>query len=282
MTDGTEQSLEQMFNSPTVEDSVDSHEEHEVPQEPIEQEHKQEDTGVEAVPPTAKQGDPLAAFKAKALDENRKRQAAELRVQQLEAERNQWLQSQQPKAVQEPKAQITPDQFNTYEDYLAAVADERAAAKAKEIFEGYTKQQEERQQQYQIATQTAKDVSEMARVGAEKYQDFAQVVGSPDVPISEHMMNCMLAIDGGHDVAYQLGMNPNIAAHIARMPPSSQARAIGELAKSLRASSTTTPQPVSQPVIPKTLTQTRSASGQFTNKPWAGATPLDQVFSNKY
>ena len=287
MTDGTDNSLEALFNNP-IESQVDEAEgeAYEAPPAEVEQPEIQDDTGEISAPPVEKQGDPIAAFKAKALDEGRKRQAAELRIQQLEAERNQWMQSQsqnQQKPAPEVKAPTTPDQFDTYEGYLSAIADERATAKANEIFEKYAKTQEEQQQKYQLDTQTAKDVSSMAQVGSEKYPDFAQVVGNQGVQITDHMMNSLLAIDNGHDVAYQLGMNPQVSAQIANLPPSSQARAIGEIARNMRASSEVPkPTPVVQPVIPKTLTQTRSASGQYTGKPWTGPTALDQVFSKKY
>jgi predicted outer membrane protein len=141
------------------------------------------------------------------------------------------------------------------------------------------------QQQQTVQRQAAEDLQDMIKAGKEKYPDFEQVVGSQHVPITEVMMTTMMAIDGGHEIAYSLGMNPAEAARIARMPPSSQAREIGKLAREIAAAAAAsaapavTTAPVAPP-LPKTLTQTRSAGGQFT-KTWTGPTPLDDIFRKK-
>jgi hypothetical protein len=240
------------------------------------------DTGEpHAAPPAVAPVEPDHVPRTALMDERRKRQEYERRTQELEQYiRAQQAQTQAPQPQQSVKAEqgIRPENFPTYEAFLEAVAEAKAEAKANEVFERNMQRANQAQQQAAVQQQTAGDLSDMIKAGADKYPDFMHVVGNPNVPISETMMNTMMALDGGHEVAYSLAMNPGEAARIARMPPSSQAREIGKLAKSFAApvAPVVTAPPV-VPQLPKTLTQTRSASGQFTNKPWTGPTPLDEV-----
>lgn len=283
-------SLDSVFNPQTEEQAA--------PETQVEAPQAQpEETGVEtqAAPPAAEQSNteselPPAAYKAVA-DERRKRQELErqnVEYQRQFAEVQRYLQQQQAqqfaKSAQQPKTEqgIDPANFPSYEAYLEAVAETKAEAKANEIFERNMRRAMQVQQQAAVQQQTSVDLVDMLKAGKERYADFEHVVGNQSVQITDVMMNTMMALDGGHEVAYSLGMNPAEAARIARMPPSSQAREIGKLAKAF----VVPPPPVvvAPPVVPqlpKTLTQTRSASGQFTNKPWTGPTPLDEVVRRK-
>lgn len=244
-----------------------------------------------ATPPVEEPDDPkVAAFKAKAIDEGKKRQKleqeyaeAQRQIAEYQRHMQQLQQAQQQQRQQaQPAAQgLQPQNFPTYEAFLEAVAEQKAEAKAQEIFERNMQRQAQMQQQAALQRQAADDLQDMFKAGRERFNDFDQVVGNPSVPISEIMMTTMMALDGGHGVAYSLAMNPAEAARIARMPPSSQAREIGKLAKQFVAAAApvVAPPPV-VPELPKTLTQTRSAGGQFT-KAWTGPTPLDAVVRRK-
>jgi hypothetical protein len=253
-------------------------------------------------PPVEEPEDPkIAAFKAKAIDEGKKRQKleqdfAELQRQNAEYQRYvQQVQAQQraqQQVQQQPKPQgLQPQDFQTYEAFLEAVAEQKATAKAQEIFDLNMRRAIQAQQQADIQQQTATDLAEMLKAGSEKYPDFQNVVGNQRVLISDPMMNAMLVLDGGHEVAYFLGQNPAESARIYRLPPSSQAREIGKIARQITAPlqppavvdpvvpAPQVPAPAA-PELPKTLTQTRSAGGQFA-KTWTGPTPLDQVIKRK-
>ena len=287
-------SLDDVFNS-QPEESAPSEQSEQIESQP-------DDKGVTAEPPAAEQNDPpeVKAFKSKALDETRKRQAAEGRVRELEsrqaeaiqqalrqqeAEFRQYLQQvQQQSAPQQTQQGISPEQFNSYEEYLTALADARADARAQAAIQQFAQTQAEQQKQAEIqfrqrqhaealARATLEDITPMLTAGAEKYADFADVVGNPSVNISDHARDYMAGLDNGHDVVYHLAQNPAEADRIFRLPNSSQSRELAKIAKSVA-----TPAPVvAPPSLPKTLTQTRSAGGQFTN-PWTGPTPLDEVF----
>jgi hypothetical protein len=301
--------LENLFNG-TAEPSEPTPPVEVTPPEPAPQEPAPTGEPQPPAPPAEEPEDPkVTAFKAKAIDEGKKRQRleqenAELRQRQAQVE--QYLQQlahqqrQQQQAPQQKPQGIQPQDYPTYEAYLEAVAEQKATVKAQEIWETNMRRTMEAQRQAAIQQQTAADLADMLKAGKEKYPDFEQVVANPHVPVTDTMLNAMMVIDGGHEVSYFLGQNPMEAARIANLPPSSQAREIGKLAKQITAPlqvppvaqvapvvmPPAAPAPVAAapapavPELPKTLTQTRSAGGQFT-KAWTGPTPLDEVFRKK-
>jgi hypothetical protein len=296
--------LENLFNG-TAEPSEPTPPVEVTPPEPAPQEPAPTGEPQPPAPPAEEPEDPkVTAFKAKAIDEGKKRQRleqenAELRQRQAQVE--QYLQqlAHQQRPQQKPQG-IQPQDYPTYEAYLEAVAEQKATVKAQEIWETNMRRTMEAQRQAAIQQQTAADLADMLKAGKEKYPDFEQVVANPHVPVTDTMLNAMMVIDGGHEVSYFLGQNPMEAARIANLPPSSQAREIGKLAKQITAPlqvppvaqvapvvmPPAAPAPVAAapapavPELPKTLTQTRSAGGQFT-KAWTGPTPLDEVFRKK-
>lgn len=297
--------LENLFNG-TAEPSEPTPPVEPTPPEPAPAEPAPTGEETPPAPPAEEPEDPkVTAFKAKAIDEGKKRQRleqenAELRQQKAQFEH--YLQQlaqqqrQQQQAPQQKPQGIQPQDYPTYEAYLEAVAEQKATAKAQEIWETNMRRTMEAQRQAAIQQQTAADLADMLKAGKEKYPDFEQVVANPHVQVTDTMLNAMMVIDGGHEVSYFLGQNPMEAARIANLPPSSQAREIGRLAKQITAplqapvapvvTPPAAPAPVAAapapavPELPKTLTQTRSASGQFT-KAWTGPTPLDQVVKRK-
>lgn len=212
----------------------------------------------QAAPPAAKQ-EPDLVPRAALMDERRKRQELE-----------QWVeQNRTPAAAAQPK---TLADFPDQEAYLNDLAERKAA----EQFEKWQQKQAETQQHAVTAKQTTDDLSDLMAAGGTKYPDFQSLVGNQDLPISDVMMNAMLAVDSGHEVAYHLGKNPAEAARIAGLPPTSQARAIGQLAKQLIA-----PPPASAP-LPQTLTTTRSTDGRFANaQAWTGPSPLNDILGKR-
>jgi len=72
---------------------------------------------------------------------------------------------------------------------------------------------------------------DLSDAGAEKYEDFEDVVFSQDVKITQDMANAIFEIDDSElqvDVAYYLGNNPKEASKIAKL---SKGRQIAEIAK---------------------------------------------------
>ncbi len=258
------------------------------------------DKGEPATPPVAQQTESEHVPRAALQDERRKRQEyereanehkqrnAELTRQNAEYQQHmQQLYAQQQHASQVQPQQrqgLNPEQFNTYEAYLEAVADAKAEQRVQAALQQYGQQQAEQQKQYvaqqrqqqqhqELVRQTLEDLEPTLTAGRSKYADFDAVVANDSVAISEPMMTIMMGLQGSHDIFYHLGKNPAEASRISRLAPSSQARELGKLAMSVA-----TPPAAVVHSIPKTLTQTRSASGQYTSKPWTGPAPLDDLF----
>jgi hypothetical protein len=228
----------------------------EQPQEPVQQEPTDQGEPP-AEPPAAKQPEPDLVPRKALMDERRKRQELE-----------QWVrQNQQPPQ----QAKLTPEQFESNEAYIEALVEARTAQVVDKRLQQLTEQQ---RQQAQLAQMEA-DSQSLVTSGSAKYPDFNEVIGNPDLPITETMINTMLALDAGPDVAYHLGKNPAEAFRIAQLPPTSQAREIGQLAKKVTAP------PPAPPQLPRTLTQTRSADGRYTPQAWTGPSPLNDILGKR-
>lgn len=141
----------------------------------------------------------------------------------LAKERRKWdrEQSSRQQEIARPEnisnEPLTPDQFETYEDYAEALAERKAI----EIVQ---------QREVQKQRSTIDDAyAERVEKAMEKYNDFDQVVQNPNLRITEVMAETIKASDIGPEVAYYLGSNPKEAERIAYLPPLQQAREIGKL-----------------------------------------------------
>ena len=116
-----------------------------------------------------------------------------------------------------PAAPVTPEQFASNEDYVEALADQRAEQKLAE--------REQRKQQTEILN-AYHDKEEEIRA---KYDDFEQVAYNPNLPITTVMAQSIQSSDIGPEVAYHLGANPKEAERISRLSPILQAKEIGRI-----------------------------------------------------
>jgi hypothetical protein len=135
--------------------------------------------------------------------------------EQRKWEREQSQRAAETQARQVPATGITPEQFETYEDYADALAER----KAEELL---ARRDAERQQSAMLAS-----YHEREEVARDKYDDFDQVAYNPELSITETMARAIQASDIGPDVVYHLGANPKEASRIARLEPILQAREIG-------------------------------------------------------
>jgi hypothetical protein len=144
-----------------------------------------------------------------------KRLAREQRKWEREqAQRLETVQAQRPAAT---PSDLTPDQFNTYEDYAEALAEHKAEALLAK--RETAKQHQELLEHYHTREEVARD----------RYDDFEQVAYNPKLSITEAMAQSIQASDIGPDVLYWLGSNPKEADRIARLSPLLQAKEIGKL-----------------------------------------------------
>jgi len=161
----------------------------------------------------------------------------------LAREQRKW---ERERAVQPvvQQAPVTPEQFATNEDYVEALADQRAEQKLAE--------REQRKQQTEILN-AYHDKEEEVRA---KYDDFEQVAYNPNLPITTVMAQSIQASDIGPEVAYHLGANPREAERISRLSPIMQAKEIGRIEAQLAANppvkkTSNAPSPIS-PVTART------------------------------
>ena len=203
-----------------------------------------------------------------------KRLAREQRKWEREqAQRLETVQAQRPAAT--PQSDLSPDQFNTYEDYADALAE----YKAEELLA-----RRETARQHQDLLEHYHDREESAR---DRYDDFEQVAYNPKLSITEAMAQSIQASDNGPDVLYYLGSNPKEADRIARLSPILQAKEIGKLEAGMASSppvrkTSTAPAPIA-PVTARAsgapiydTTDPRSTKSMSTSQ-WIEAERLRQI-----
>ena len=192
----------------------------------------------------------------------------------LAREQRKWERERavQPVAQQAP---VTPEQFASNEEYVEALAEQRAEQKLAE--------REQRRQQAEIL-ETYHDKEEEVRA---KYEDFEQVAYNPNLPITTVMAQSIQASDNGPEVAYHLGANPKEAERISRLSPIMQAKEIGKIEAQLAANppvkkTSNAPAPIS-PVSARTTgspvydtTDPRSIKSMSTSE-WIEAERMRQM-----
>ena len=195
--------------------------------------------------------------------------------EQRKWEREQAQRAEEMQARQQPIHDISPDQFETYEDYAEVLAER----KAEELLarRETARQQSEMQDAYHDREEAARD----------KYDDFEQVAYNPNLPITDFMAQSIQASDAGPDVLYYLGSNPKEADRIARLAPILQAKEIGKLEASLSSNppvkrTSTAPAPIA-PVTARSAgsnqydtTDPRSTKSMSTSE-WIEAERLRQI-----
>jgi hypothetical protein len=191
----------------------------------------------------------------------------------LAREQRKWERERVQPVVQQ--APVTPEQFASNEDYVEALADQRAEQKIAE--------RDQRRQQAEIL-ETYHDKEEEVRA---KYEDFEQVAYNPNLPITTVMAQSIQASDNGPEVAYHLGANPREAERISRLSPIMQAKEIGKIEAQLTANppikkTSNAPAPIS-PVSARTTgspaydtTDPRSIKSMSTSE-WIEAERARQV-----
>lgn len=135
-------------------------------------------------------------------------------------------------AAPQPPAELRAEDFPTYEDYLVAKAETKAAARLhSELAQRAEQAQRMAEQRQQMAAVSEFQVrADDARA---RYEDFDAVVTDPTTPVTPIMAEAIVTSAGGHEVAYYLGRNKQEAARIANLPPLGQAMEIARLEQRL-------------------------------------------------
>lgn len=162
------------------------------------------------------------------------------RAQDLQAMLDRVLPKGETPQVEPQKQQTEPvlEQFKTYEEYVAAVADYKAEQKFQQLIERQSQQEAERQKQGRHEA-----FIEKAETFASTTPDFNEVAFNPRLAITDVMADVLDLSERGPEILYWLGKNPEEALRIARLPPVHASLEIGRLEARISA-----PQP-------KTVTQ---------------------------
>lgn len=166
----------------------------------------------------------------KRLAKERRNEARRIEAQLREAQRASTLKAPERESFQDEetftKAQI---------EHLAAQRAERILAERKAAEE-----QERRSTAF----------LEKVEAATERFPDFEQVVGNPDLPINDAMAEFIAESDVGPDLAYHLGKNPATASRISRMSPIQAARELTKLESELASKPKPKPSNAPEPISP--------------------------------
>lgn len=193
-----------------------------------------------AAAPDAPQGEPKPerSFSQTDLDRilARERAKAERKAERFGYERamresaERQLHDRQPEP--EPtrgEGRPTPNQFETYDQYVEALSDFKVEQRLLEV----GRMSQEARARADAERQAAEVRSKLAPA-AEKYEDFEDVVLRDDLPITRDMAEAILELGGpGHDVAYYLGTHPREADRISRLGRIAQLKEIDKIAGTL-------------------------------------------------
>lgn len=182
------------------------------------------------------------------------------RAQKLESMLERVL-AEKPAQKAEPKveAQGEPklDQYQTYEEYVAALADYRADQKIRQWEEGRQRAEAEKQQQAVV-----EQFQSRAQAFRAQRPDFDSVAFNPDLPITDAMAEAINVADNGPELLYNLGKNPSEAARIAALPPLMAAVELGKFAVRM-----SMPQPRNQTGAPPPVRPLAGGSGAIAPDP---------------
>jgi hypothetical protein len=134
-----------------------------------------------------------------------------------------------------------PQDYRAPEDYTRAVAEQAVREVGAEILARQASQAQD------VAARAAQDAwTEATAAFRQKAPDFDAVAHNPNLTVTPVMADALRESSRGPEIAYYLGKNPAEAAHIAALPPVSQATAIARLEARIaapQASVSSAPQP---------------------------------------
>ena len=203
-----------------------------------------------------KQAEPAKTFTQEEVDALvQKRLLKKEREVLRNVQREQAELAQRARIEQEPKREHFKDDDAYLEARLEQLAEKKAAEKITQL---------ERQRAHEKASE---QFLERAEKASEKYPDFSEVTGNPNLPINEGMAEFIADSDVGPDVAYYLGKHPGKAAEIARMSPIKAARELtrieGEVSTKPTVKTSNAPAPIT-PVGTRGAVQTNLADMSFS------------------
>lgn len=207
--------------------------------------------------PAANPSEPneVHGLKAAIAAERQKRQEYERQLAEYQRQMQEYQQQAQPQQQRDPNAKPSAEQFQTYEDYLEALADwkveQREAARAE-------REQQEAQQRRMMEIE--RQYSDRAAAFAASAPDYHTVVNDPTLPITKAMAAIIKEAENGPQIAYYLAKNRAEAARISQLSPVQAAFAMFGLVNNQVAPVENAIQQATQPTrLPGSLSNERAA-----------------------
>lgn len=144
----------------------------------------------------------------------KQREEAEREKARLEDELN-FYKSKESTNLNEDEKEISPLDFDTYEEYEEALNKANTKSQSKKV-----EAPEETDRTFESAARKLEDVFDDAR---EKYTDFDNVIKNPNIPITKDMVIALSELENAGDVAYFLATNEEKAKEISQLSPYKQA-----------------------------------------------------------
>lgn len=164
---------------------------------------------------------------------------AQKRIEALIQEKHELTrQLEEAKSKSEPKPKaLDPDDFEDYDDYLSAVAEN----KPKEV----TKEAPKHDEMAVVIEQ----IQEKFEDSREKYPDFDEKVANPSLPLTNDLLKAINESDDAGEVAYYLANNPAEAKRLSQLSLGKMAIEVGKIELKL-----SQPEPPQKPTVKKTTT----------------------------
>lgn len=145
------------------------------------------------------------------------RQARELKEKEEEIKRlKEWRESNQDEdpGQEEDHEEIDIDDFETYEEYKAAVDRAKEVAKTKAPA---TEKDIDNEAPKGITKELSKRIADMTEDGQEDYSNFDEVVRNPELPLTVQVLDAITSSEQAADIAYYLGTHLDRAKKLAQM-----------------------------------------------------------------
>jgi len=236
---------------------------------PVEDESSSDEAAPSAPPKKSSYQSRIDRLTQERYLEAAERQRAEARAAAMEIELERLRRAAEPPAPATPEPSGKPrlEQFETYEEFVEALADYKAEER---IAADRRAREAEQQDRARVEAQQAYAQRESA--ARSEMPDYDAVVNRPDLPVSPVMVETIYESNVGPQIRYYLGQHPEECRRIATMPPARAAREMGKIEARLEAAHPAGPSSGASYVprvanVPKPVTSSASAV----------TTPLDKL-----
>jgi hypothetical protein len=210
---------------------------------------------VEAVTPEPSSEEPSVEVNEAPQSQSKSR--AQKRIESLIQEKHDLarkVQELEAKQTSPKSKELEPDDFEDYDDYLSAVADENPKSETKK---------ESAKDDSDLVIEQITEKFEDAR---DKYTDFNEKVSNTSLALTIDLLRVINESDDAGEVAYYLANNPKETKRIAELSPAKMAIEIGKIESKL-----------SQPQIEAKLPTKKATQAQDPISPVGGSNSIPKT-----